>query len=58
VTGPRPVTTCTDCGACAEECPVHIEHIDGMRRRQLLAESAFPQEAAGMPKNLENWAGP
>jgi hypothetical protein len=41
-----------------EECPVDIEHIDGMRRHQVLVESAFPQEAVGMLKNLENWANP
>jgi Fe-S oxidoreductase len=44
-----------------EECPVdieHIDHIDGMRRHQVLIESAFPQEASGMLKNLENKGNP
>jgi len=44
-----------------EECPVdieHIDHIDGMRRHQVLIESAFPVEAAGMLKNLENKGDP
>src|SRR6266849_3901048 len=51
----------THCGACVEECPVDIEHIDhisGMRRHQVLIESAFPVEAAGMLKNLENKGDP
>jgi Fe-S oxidoreductase len=53
--------SCTNCGACVEECPVdieHIDHIDGMRRHQVLIESAFPVEAAGMLKNLENKGDP
>ena len=44
-----------------EECPVdieHIDHIDGMRRHQVLIESAFPVEGAGMLKNLENKGDP
>jgi Fe-S oxidoreductase len=44
-----------------EECPVdieHIDHIDGMRRHQVLIESAFPVEAAGMLRNLENKGDP
>ena len=36
----------------------HIDHIDGMRRYQVLIESAFPVEAAGMLKNLENKGDP
>ena len=36
----------------------HIDHIDGMRRHQVLIESAFPVEAAGMLKNLENKGDP
>ncbi len=36
----------------------HIDHIDGMRRHQMLIESAFPVEAAGMLRNLENQGDP
>ena len=36
----------------------HIDHIDGMRRHQMLIESAFPVEAAGMLRNLENKGDP
>ncbi|HEX5297580.1 MAG TPA: (Fe-S)-binding protein, partial [Streptosporangiaceae bacterium] len=58
---PDVLWSCTNCGACVEECPVdieHIDHIDGMRRHQVLIESTFPVEAAGMLKNLENKGDP
>ncbi|MGH7732575.1 MAG: (Fe-S)-binding protein, partial [Gemmatimonadales bacterium] len=61
VIDPDVLWSCTNCGACVEECPVdieHIDHIDGMRRHQVLIESAFPVEAAGMLKNLENKGDP
>ncbi len=49
VIDPDVIWSCTNCGACVEECPVDIEHIDhiaGMRRHQVLIESAFPAEAS------------
>ena len=58
---PDELWSCTNCGACVEECPVDIEHIDhiaGMRRYQVLVESAFPTEAATMLNNLENKGDP
>jgi Fe-S oxidoreductase len=61
VIDPDVLWSCTNCGACVHECPVDIEHIDhitGMRRHQVLIESAFPQEASGMLKNLENKGDP
>ena len=61
VIDPDVLWSCTNCGACVEECPVdieHIDHIDGMRRNQMLIESAFPVEAAGMLRNLENQGDP
>ncbi len=61
VIDPDVLWSCTNCGACVEECPVdieHIDHIDGMRRHQVLIESAFPVEGAGMLKNLENKGDP
>src|SRR6202042_1834359 len=61
VIDPDVIWSCTNCGACVEECPVdieHIDHIDGMRRHQVLIESAFPTEASGMLKNLENKGDP
>jgi len=53
--------SCTMCGACVEQCPVDIEHIDhfvDMRRNQVLLESAFPTELGGLFKNLENNQNP
>ncbi len=61
VIDPDVLWSCTNCGACVEECPVDIEHIDhitGMRRHQVLIESAFPTEASTMLKNLENKGNP
>ena len=61
VIDPDVIWSCTNCGACVHECPVDIEHIDhiaGMRRHQVLIESEFPVEAAGMLKNLENKGDP
>jgi Fe-S oxidoreductase len=58
---PDVLWSCTNCGACVEECPVDIEHIDhitDMRRHQVLIESAFPTEASTMLKNLENKGDP
>jgi Fe-S oxidoreductase len=58
---PDVLWSCTNCGACVEECPVDIEHIDhitDMRRHQVLIESAFPAEASAMLKNLENKGDP
>jgi Fe-S oxidoreductase len=52
---------CTTCGACVEECPVDIEHVDAiidMRRYQVLIESKFPPEAALMLRNVENRGDP
>ena len=61
VIDPDVIWSCTNCGACVEECPVDIEHIDhisGMRRNQVLIESAFPTEAGSMLRNLENKGNP
>jgi Fe-S oxidoreductase len=61
VIDPDVIWSCTSCGACVNECPVDIEHIDhitSMRRYQVLIESEFPSEASGMLKNLENKGDP
>jgi Fe-S oxidoreductase len=61
VIDPEVIWSCTNCGACVEECPVdieHIDHINGMRRHQVLIESAFPQEATTMLNNLERRGNP
>ncbi len=53
--------SCTNCGACVEQCPVDIEHLDhvsAMRRFQVLAESQFPSELTSLFKNLETKGNP
>src|SRR3569833_592575 len=57
VIDPDVLWSCTTCGACVEQCPVDIEHVDhivDMRRYQVLIESSFPSEAGVMLRNLEN----
>ncbi|MGY1808543.1 (Fe-S)-binding protein [Blastococcus sp. SYSU D00669] len=61
VIDPDVLWSCTNCGACVEQCPVdieHIDHIDDMRRYQVLIESNFPSEAGVMLRNLENRGNP
>ncbi|MEV7022968.1 (Fe-S)-binding protein [Kitasatospora sp. NPDC093558] len=61
VIDPDVLWSCTTCGACVEQCPVDIEHIDhivDMRRYQVMIESSFPTEAGTMLKNLENKGNP
>jgi len=61
VVGYDVVWSCTTCGACVEQCPVDIEHVDtivDMRRYQVLMESRFPSEAGTMLRNVENSGDP
>ncbi len=61
VIDPDVLWSCTTCGACVEQCPVDIEHVDhivDMRRYQVLVESNFPSEAGVMLRNLEGKGNP
>ncbi|MCU1494417.1 MAG: hypothetical protein JWO62_2181 [Acidimicrobiaceae bacterium] len=61
VIDPDVLWSCTTCGACVEECPVDIEHVDiilDMRRHEVLMESRFPPEAGGMLRNVESRGDP
>lgn len=61
VIDPDVLWSCTTCGACVEECPVDIEHVDtivDMRRYEVLMESRFPSEAGLMLRNIENRGDP
>ncbi len=61
VIDPDVLWSCTTCGACVEQCPVDIEHVDhivDMRRHQVLIESEFPSELGTLFKNLENKGNP
>ncbi|MGH9299113.1 MAG: (Fe-S)-binding protein, partial [Acidimicrobiales bacterium] len=58
---PDVLWSCTTCGACVEECPVDIEHVDAivdMRRYEVMIESRFPSEAGLMLRNIENRGDP
>jgi Fe-S oxidoreductase len=58
---PDVLWSCVTCGACVEECPVDIEHVDAivdMRRYEVLMESRFPSEAGLMLRNIENQGDP
>jgi Fe-S oxidoreductase len=53
--------SCTMCGACVNQCPVDIEHIDhiaDMRRNQVMIASEFPAELNGLFKNIESKGNP
>jgi Fe-S oxidoreductase len=55
------VWACTTCGACMQECPVDIEHVDtivDLRRNLVMAESRFPAEAGTLLRNLESAGNP
>jgi Fe-S oxidoreductase len=61
VIDPDVLWSCTNCGACVEQCPVDIEHIDhivDMRRYQVMVESEFPGELGVLFKNLESKGNP
>lgn len=61
VIDPDVLWSCVSCGACVQQCPVDIEHVDhimDMRRYQVLVESNFPSELNGLFKGLENKGNP
>ncbi|MEJ7628908.1 MAG: (Fe-S)-binding protein [Nocardioidaceae bacterium] len=61
VIDPEVLWSCTSCGACVQQCPVDIEHVDhimDMRRFQVLVESSFPAELNQLFKSLENKGNP
>ena len=61
VIDPDVLWSCTTCGACVEQCPVDIEHVDAivdMRRYEVLMECRFPAEAGLLLRNLENQGDP
>ncbi|MGH3478446.1 MAG: (Fe-S)-binding protein [Nocardioidaceae bacterium] len=61
VIDPDVLWSCTSCGACVEQCPVDIEHVDhivDMRRYQVLVEANFPTELNQLFKGLETKGNP
>ncbi len=58
---PETFWACTTCGWCETACPVLIENIPrlvDMRRRQVLVESSFPDEASRAFKGIETQGNP
>ncbi|MGJ3508982.1 (Fe-S)-binding protein [Enemella sp. A6] len=61
VIDPDVLWSCTSCGACVQQCPVDIEHVDhimDMRRYQVMLESEFPSELNQLFKGLESKGNP
>jgi Fe-S oxidoreductase len=61
VIDPEVLWSCTSCGACVQQCPVDIEHVDhimDLRRYQVLMESEFPRELNSLFKGLEGKGNP
>jgi Fe-S oxidoreductase len=61
VIDPDVLWSCTTCGACVDQCPVDIEHVDhivDLRRYQVMIETEFPTELSALFKNLENKGNP
>ncbi|MHA2092281.1 MAG: (Fe-S)-binding protein [Candidatus Kariarchaeaceae archaeon] len=55
------IWACTTCNACADACPVFIEHIDkilDMRRYQVMVESEFPSGLDNMFNGIETNSNP
>jgi Fe-S oxidoreductase len=61
VIDPDVLWSCVSCGACVQQCPVDIEHVDhimDLRRYQVLVESNFPSELNQLYRGLESKGNP
>ena len=55
------VWDCVTCGACVQECPVAIEHVDhivDLRRHLVMVEGRFPSEGETMLRDVERSQNP
>jgi heterodisulfide reductase subunit C/nitrate reductase gamma subunit len=55
------IWACTLCNACAQECPINMNHPDiivGLRRYLVMEEAAAPAELNGIFQNIENNGAP
>lgn len=53
--------SCTNCGACVDQCPVDIEHLDhvaNLRRHQVLEANQYPEKLTTLFRNLETKGNP
>ncbi len=61
VIDPDVLWSCTTCGACVQQCPVDIEHVDhilDLRRYSVQMDSEFPRELNSLFKGLESKGNP
>jgi Fe-S oxidoreductase len=61
VINPDTLWSCTTCGACVDQCPVDIEHVDhilDLRRHEVMVASEFPEEFNSLFANLESKGNP
>jgi Fe-S oxidoreductase len=61
VIDPDVLWSCTTCGACVQQCPVDIEHVDhilDLRRFEVMMSAEFPTELNGLFKGLETKGNP
>src|SRR3712207_1922471 len=57
VIDPEVLWSCTSCGACVQQCPVDIEHVDhilDMRRYQVLIESSLDRKSTRLNSSHAN----
>lgn len=61
VINPDLLWSCTTCGACVQQCPVDIEHVDhiiDLRRHEVMVKSEFPAEFNNLFNQLETKGNP
>lgn len=61
VVSKQEIWDCTTCGACVEQCPVHIEHVPmivSLRRNLVVEQNSFPPELQPIYKSLERLGNP
>lgn len=61
VISPDVLWSCTTCGACVDQCPVDIEHVDhilDLRRNEVMTKSEFPAEFGPLFQKLDTKGNP
>ena len=61
VVSKQEIWDCTTCGACMEQCPVHIEHVPmivSLRRNLVTEQNSFPPEVQPIFNSLERLGNP
>ena len=61
VLAPEALWACTTCGACVDQCPVDIEHVDtilSLRQGEVMTKSEFPDEFGSLFQQLETRGNP